>query len=49
MYIHYDGDWRLPSIVILDTGSIERWLEDSTELDLTACVWIVPGTVDPNN
>jgi hypothetical protein len=48
MYIHYDGSCY-PNVFNMDQLSIERWLEDSTELDLTACVWMVPGTVDPND
>jgi hypothetical protein len=49
MYIHYDGN-NYPNISIMDQLSIESWLEDHyPNLDCNACVWIVPGTVDPRD
>jgi hypothetical protein len=49
MYIHYDGDF-CPNITILDDESVTMWFGYCTDaLDLTACVWMVPGTVDPRD
>jgi hypothetical protein len=49
MYIHYDGGFY-PNINSLDPESIEAWLDWlHPNLDCNACVWMIPGTVDPND
>jgi hypothetical protein len=50
MYIYYDGDSLRPNIFLMDQSSIKDWADEyPTHLDCNACVWIIPGTVDPRD